>query len=48
MGDQLVMQLLPHLDKVTLPTHPVVTAQGREAYSLGLAHAESYSAEPLT
>lgn len=48
MGEQLVKQLLPHLDKVTWPTHPVVTAQGREAYAIGLDKVESYSGDPRT
>jgi len=46
MGEQLVNQLLPHLAKVTWPTNPVATPQGRVTYEIGLDKVESYSGDP--
>lgn len=46
MGEQLLKQLLPRLEKVTWPTNPAATPQGRVTYEIGLDKVESYSGDP--
>ena len=48
MGEQLLKQLLPHLTKMTWPTDPAATAQGRVTYEIGLDKVEGYSSDPRT
>lgn len=48
MGEKLLQQLLPYLEKINWTGEPTATAQGREAYMIGLDKVESYSGDPKT
>jgi len=46
MGKQLLNQLIPHLEKMSWPTNPAATAQGKVTYGIGLDKVESFSGDP--
>lgn len=48
MGEKLLKQLLPHLEKMHWPVEQGSTAQGQVAYLIGLEKVESYSGDPKT
>lgn len=48
MGEQLLRQLLPYLEKVNWPVEQAATQQGLAAYLIGLDKVESYSGDPKT
>lgn len=48
MGQTLVEQLLPTLDKLEWPESPDATPLGRQAYQVGLDKADEYKGDPKT
>lgn len=48
MGQKLIKKLLPSLQKMPLPTTTEATAQGLQAYQIGLDTVDSYKGDPKT
>jgi predicted Zn-dependent protease len=48
MGEKLLKQLLPHLEKMSWPVEQGATPQGQVAYMIGLEKVESYTDDPKT
>jgi tetratricopeptide (TPR) repeat protein len=46
MGEKLLQQMMPFLNKVNWVGEEAVTPQGREAYMIGLDKVESYTGDP--
>jgi len=48
MGEKLLQQMIPYLNKVNWDGDDAVTPQGREAYMIGLDKVETYAGDPKT
>jgi tetratricopeptide (TPR) repeat protein len=46
MGEKLLQQMIPYLNKVNWSGEEAATPQGREAYMIGLDKVETYAADP--
>ncbi|MBE2223976.1 MAG: tetratricopeptide repeat protein [Anaerolineae bacterium] len=48
MGEKLLQQMMPFLEKTNWPGEAALTLQGREAYLIGLDKVETYTSDPKT
>ena len=48
MGEKLLQQMIPYLEKANWPGESTATPQGREAYIIGLDKVETYTGDPKT